>query len=182
MAKSRKPKQGLADRRGVFDEWGGSWNMTLIQSPDRTGPVDLDILVDRLTERGVVGASRRDVAADLHAKRIPPPAGAWALLVALPGQSWAYLLPGNRSEAPVAGIARSTGLRTIDAGYSKFSNAVGFRCFEGDEALVIFESCHLDGEVVEQYGGGDPFEQTLFTGSRLPRDWIKAFDHPGGAG
>jgi hypothetical protein len=181
MARSRKPREDLADRRGVFEEWSGSWSMTLIRSPERAGPVDLDELVDRLTGCGVVGASRRDVAADLHAGRIPPPAGSWALLVALPGQRWAYLLPGNRSSAPAAEIARSSGLRTIDAGHSDFSGSVGFRCFEGDQALVMFDACHLEGEVVEQYGGGglgDVFEQTLFTGSRLPKDWIKAFEHP----
>ena len=43
--------------------------MILIQMPGRTGPVDLDELLDRLSKRGVIGATRRDVGADLH--RLP---------------------------------------------------------------------------------------------------------------
>src|SRR4051794_34638196 len=94
MAKPKRSKDRLSERRGIFEEGGGnSWFMTLLQVPGRTGPVDLDELVDRLVERDVVGASRRDVGADVHAGRIPTPAGKWGLLVALPGQPWAYLLP-----------------------------------------------------------------------------------------
>src|SRR4051812_6894472 len=181
MAKSRKPKVNLADRRGLFpaDGCGNSWYMTLVQVPGRTGPVDLDELVDLLTERGVVGASRRDVGADVHAGRIPTPAGKWGLLVALAGQSWAYLLPSFHSYELPAEVARRAGLRAIGAGYQDTANATAFDCYEGEEALVRFESCGMGGEVVEEYGSGfgESMEQTRFSGTRLPKDWIARFRH-----
>lgn len=181
MAKSQNPKVRLADRRGVFPDavCGNSWFMTLIQMPGRTGPVDLDELLDRLTERGVIGASRRGVDADLHVGRIPTPAGKWGLLVALPGQSWAYILPSFHSYELPAEIAKNAGLRAIGAAHQDTAGATAFDCFEGEEALVRFESCGLDAEVVEEYGDNpeEAMEQTRFSGTRLPRDWIKQFRH-----
>jgi hypothetical protein len=183
MAKSKRPKVSLADRRGVFpaDGCGNSWDMTLIRMPGRTGPVDLDELIDRLVERGVVGVSRRDIATDLHAGRIPTPAGKWALLVALPGQSWAYLLSGHRSDGESAEIAHRAGLQVIHAGYSDFMNATAFRCVEGEETRVRFETCHLGDEVVEAYTGGldEATQQTLFTGTRFPKEWLQKFRDEG---
>jgi Ankyrin repeat len=180
MAKSRKPKVSLADRRGVFpdDGCGNDWEMTLIQIPGRTGPVDLDELLDRLIERGVVGTVRRDIAADLHAGRIPTPAGAWALLVSLPGQSWAYLLPGHRSDELAAEVAARAGLRVIHAGYSDFANATAFRCVEREQTLVRFETCDMGSEVVEAYSGDfdEAISQTLFAGTRFPREWLERFE------
>ncbi len=134
-----------------------------------------------LVERGIVGAARRDIAADLHAGRIPTPAGKWALLVALPGQSWAYLLPGHRSDEEGAEIARRAGLQVINAGYSDFMNATAFRCVEGEETLVRFETCHLGDEVVEEYTGGldEATQQTLFTGTRFPKEWLQKFRDEG---
>jgi hypothetical protein len=183
MAKSKKPKAGLAERRGVFpaDVYGNSWDMTLIQVPGRVGPVDLDELVDRLIERGAVGAVRRDLGAELHAGRIPIPAGKWALLVALAGQSWAYLIPGHADDGLSSDIAGKGGLRVIDAGYSDFSNATAFCCVEGHETLVRFESCGLGGEseVVEQYtrGSDEAMSQTLFSSTKLPIEWLKPFKY-----
>src|SRR5205085_3661538 len=118
----------LTDRRGVFpdDGCGNSWDTILIQMPGRTGPVDLDELLDRLTERGVIGASRRDAGADLHAGRIPTPAGKWGLLVAMPGQSWAYLLPSFHAYELPAEIAKQAGLRAIGTGYQKTASATWF--------------------------------------------------------
>ena len=139
MAKSRKPKVNLADRRGVFpaDMYCNSWDMTLIRMPGRTGPVDLDELLDRLIERGVVGQSRRDVGAEIHAGKVPTPAGYWGLLVALPGQSWAYLLPSFPSHSLSGEVARRAGLRAIGAGYQDTAGATAFDCFEGLAALAI---------------------------------------------
>jgi Ankyrin repeat len=185
MSKSKKPKVSLADRRGVFppDVYSDSWDMTLIQMPGRISPVDLDELLDRMIERGIVGAARRDIGAELHAQQIRTPAGGWGLLVALPGQSWAYLLPGHRAEGLSAQIAGKAGVRVIDAGYSDFSNATAFCCVENDGTLVRFESCGLgaENELVEQYSGGadEAESQTLFTGTRLPKDWLKQFDAEG---
>ena len=181
MAKSKKPKVSLAERRGLFppESIGDSWEMNLIQMPGRTGPVDLDELVNRLIDRGIVGAAKRDVGEELHAGRVPTPAGAWALLVALPGQSWAYLLPSDRSEEFATEVAAKAGLRVIDAGYSDFTNATAFHCIEGAETLVRFESCGMGGEseVVEKYTGGldEATSQTLFTGTRFTQDWLKQF-------
>src|SRR5271169_4838515 len=109
MAKSRNPKNLLAKRRGVLPAhvYSNSWFTTVIQMPDRTGPVDLDELLDRLTERGVIGNSKREIGAALHAGRIRTPSGKWGLLVALPGQSWAYLLPSFDSDEMPAEIAKS---------------------------------------------------------------------------
>jgi hypothetical protein len=183
MAKPKRPKASLADRRGVFpdDGCGNSWDMTLIRMPGRTGPVDLDELIDCLIERGIVGAARRDIAADLHAGRIPTPAGKWALLVALPGQSWAYLLPGHRSGEACAEVARRAGLQLISAGHSDFMGATAFRCVEGEGTLVRFETCHLGDEVVEEYTGGldEATHQTLFTGNRFPKEWLGKFRDAG---
>jgi hypothetical protein len=182
MSKSRNPKHALASRRGVFPDevYGNTWQTTLIQIPDRAGPVDLGELADRLTERGVIGASRRDVGTDLHAGRIQTPAGEWGLLVALPGQPWAYLAPSFASLDIPAAIAKSAGVRVIIAGYDDTSNAAGFLCFEGEAVLVTFESSGLDGDVVEEYRRGDPdaWQQTLFRSTRLPKDWIEQFEGP----
>jgi hypothetical protein len=181
MAKSKTPKAGLAERRGVFppDAYGNSWDMTLIQVPGRARRVDLDELLDRLIERGAVGAARRDIGAELHSGRIPIPAGAWALLVALRGQSWAYLLPGHLDDSLSGAIAGKAGLRVIDAGYSDFSNATAFCCVEGHETLVRFESCGLGGEseVVEEYTRGldEAVSETLFASTKLPKEWLKPF-------
>jgi hypothetical protein len=154
--------------------------MTVIQVPGRTGPVDLDELLDRLTERGVIGASRRDVGADLHVGRIPTPAGKWGLLVALSGQAWAYLLPSFHSYELPAEIARQAGLRAIGTGYQKTASATAFECYEGGEVLVQFESCGMGGAVVEHRDDLDVSrEESLFTGTRLPKDWIKPFRHEG---
>ncbi len=182
MAKSKNPRHRLADRRGVFpdDVYGNTWFTTLIQIPGRAGPVDLDELLVRLTERDAIGASRRDIGADLHAGRIRTPAGDWGLLVALPGQSWAYLVPSSASSDVPEDIARSAGVRVIVAGYDDTSNAAGFLCFEGEEVLAKFESSGLGGDVVDEYRGGDPdaWHQTLFTGTRLLKDWIEPFESP----
>jgi len=182
MAKSKKPRVPIAERRGVFEDGGNSWSMTLLQIPGRTGPVDLDEVLDHLIERGVVGAVRRTIAADIFAKQVPTPAGPWGLLVALPGQSWAYLLPSVRNSYDLAAtIAEKTGLRTIGAGYQDTANATAFDCFEGESALVRFESCGMGGEIVEEYDGDleSVLEQTRFTGTRLPADWINQFEHEG---
>ena len=106
MAKSRKPKV----RRGVFPDGrgGNTWYTILIQMPGRNGPVGLDELLDRLTGRGVIGASRRDVGADLHAGRIPKPAGKWGLLVALPGDVVDEWLDELLLHAPAISIAAVT--------------------------------------------------------------------------
>ena len=184
MAKSKGSKISLSERRGIFENGAcNSWFMTLLQVPGRVGPVDLDEILDRLVERGVVGASRRDVGADVHAGRIPTPAGKWGLLVSLPGQPWAYLLPGFHSYELPAEVAGQTGLRTIGTGYQDTAGATSFECFEGEQALVRFESCGPIGEVVEEYTGGldEAMEQTRFCGTRLPRDWIKSFEVDGEA-
>ena len=49
---------------------------------------------------------------------LPPPPGDWALLVALPGQSWPYLPPGGQDTA----------------------NATSFEADEGDDLVLQFES------------------------------------------
>jgi hypothetical protein len=181
----KKPKTSLADRRGVFppESCCNDWEMTLVQVPGRPGPVDLDELVDHLIERGVVGQARRNIAAEVHAGRVATPAGKWALLVSLPGQSWAYFLPGHRDDALPAELAQKAGLRVIHAGYSDFANATAFLCVEGDEVLARFESCGMEenGEIVEQYTGGldGVFSQTRFTGSRFPKEWLRQFGHEG---
>ena len=117
----------------------------------------------------------------MHSGRIPTPAGNWALLVALPGQSWAYLLPGHLDDGLSGAIAGKAGVRVIDAGYSDFSNATGFCCVEGHETLVRFESCGLGGEseVVEQYtrGPDEALSQTLFVSTKLPKEWLKPFKY-----
>src|SRR5262245_5286380 len=92
MAESERQSVPIAVRRGVNGDAGSdSRYMTLVQVPGRSGPVDVDAIVDRLIERGVVGPAKRDVTAKPRAGRVPGPAGKWALLVSLPGQSWAYL-------------------------------------------------------------------------------------------
>ena len=177
MAKSKGSKVPVSERRGVFEGGSGdSWFMTLLQIPGRTGPVDLDELVDRLVERGIVGAARRDVGAALHAGRIPTPSGDWGLLVALPGQPWAYLLPSFESYALPDEIARQAGLRVIGTGHQHTSNATSFGCREGEEILVEFASSGPIEEVVAAYDDPDDWEsKTLFAGSRLPGDWIQPF-------
>src|SRR5262245_21830065 len=127
MAKPKNGKKSRAARRGVCaDECGDSWFMILLQMPDQTGPVDLDALMDRLVGSGLVGQSRRDVAAELHAGHIPTPAGKWGLLVSMPGQSWAYLLPGGDEPGLTPEIARRSGPRAILAGYQGTANATYF--------------------------------------------------------
>jgi hypothetical protein len=143
--------------------------------------VDLDELVGRLIERGLVGAVRRDIGTELHANKIPTPSGRWTLLVTLPGQAWTYVAGGSRSaDVPYDDLARKVGLRVIHAGYSDFSNSTAFVCFEGAEMLVRFESCSLEHEVVEEFTGGfdEMFSQTMFRGSRLPKEWLDNFDDP----
>jgi hypothetical protein len=160
--------------------------MILLQLADRAGPVDLDAVIERLIGGGVIGEVRRNVAADLHEGRIPAPAGRWGLLVSLPGQPWAYLLPNPdeygrpgffafRSPAEIAG---PTGLRVIMAGHQDTAGATFFCCHEGAEVLIEFESCGMGGEVVEEYSGFDEmFGETKFRSTRLPRDWIGRFAH-----
>src|SRR4029077_7311916 len=62
-----------------------------------------------------------------------------------------------------------------------FSNATAFRCVEGEETLVRFETCHLGNEVVEEYTGGlvEAMEQTLFTGTRFPKAGLEPFQYAG---
>jgi hypothetical protein len=182
MAKPRNTKHRLAGRRGVFpdDVYTNSWGVTLIQVPGRAGPVDLNELLVRLAERGAIGASRRDVGADLHAGKVPTPAGDWGLLVALPGQAWAYLVPGFTASDAAPDFAKAAGVRVIDAGFDDTSNATGFLCVEGDDVLAKFESTGLGGDVVDEYRDGDPdgWRQTLFRGTRLPKDWVDSFESP----
>ncbi len=174
--------EGRADRRGIFaHECGDSWSMTLVRIPGREGAADLDAVVDRLTAAGVVGASRRDVGAELRDGALPTPSGAWALLVALPGQPWAYLLPGDQGASADRlrdDLARRAGLRVVVADHSDFMGSVSFSCVEGDETLACFESCGLeDSEIVEErVGGMDSFEsQTLLRGSRFDGEWLGRF-------
>lgn len=177
MAK-KKPKVSLAARRGLFKEdSGNSWFMTLVQVPGQSGPVDLDEVVDRLIAAGGVGASRRDVGADLLAGRLATPSGPWALLVALPGQSWGYLLPGaGDNDGQSAANARRSGLRTIATGYQDTANATSFECHEGDEVLVAFETCGMEDEDdADGEGGEGSFGGTKFRGSRYPAGWIKRY-------
>jgi len=111
------------------DACGDSWSMHLIQIPGRVGPVDLDELVDRLIERGLVLPAKRNIGAEIHAGLIPTPSGRWTLLVTLPGQSWAYVAGGSGSaDVPYDHLARQAGLLVIHASYSDFSNsgAYGF--------------------------------------------------------
>jgi hypothetical protein len=178
MSKSRESKAPLSGRRGIFEGNDvGSWEMTLLRMPGRSGPVDLDALVDRLIEREVAGSARRDIGEGLHAGRIATPAGNWGLLVALPSQAWAYLLPGFESHALPAEIARQAGLRVLQAGYQKTANATAFGCLEGEETLVEFASCGPIEEIVEAYTDPDDWEgKTLFAGSRLPANWIRSFE------
>ncbi len=183
MAKPKNPKYSLPDRRGVFsDEEGGDypWYVVLIQIPGRTGLVDLDELRERLTERGLIGASRRDIGPALHAGKIPTPAGEWGLLVALPGQAWAYLLPSSQSFELPGEIAKKAGVRVIGAGYQDTAGATSFDCYEGAETLVRFESCGMGGAVVENYSV-DPeaaTDETQFSGTWLAKEWIKPFKNP----
>jgi hypothetical protein len=102
------------------------------------------------------------------------------LLVALPGQSWAYLLPSFDSSSLSSEIARQALVRVIGAGYQDTDNATSFDCDEGDEILVRFESCGLGGGVVEKYSNdaGVAENESLFSGSRLSREWIERFKSP----
>ncbi len=177
MAKAKGPNVPISERRGVFGGGSGdSWFMTLVQMPGRTGPIDLDELVDRLLERRVIGSARRDVGAELHAGRVATPSGKWALLVALPGQPWAYLLPGFESYALPDEIARQAGLRVIGTGHQDTANATSFGCREGEENLVTFATSGQIDEVVAVYDDPDDWEtKTLFAGSRLPGDWIGSY-------
>jgi|GEM_PF-2755536 len=184
MARSRKPRISLESRRGVVspEDCCNSWDMQLIQVPGRIGPVDLDEIVNRLIEHGLAGETRRDLGAELHAGKVPTPSGQWALLVTMPGQPWAYFVPGVSLERadPLERIASEAGLRTIQTGYSDFSSCTSFACQEGEETLIYFESCNLEDEVVEAYTGGfdELFTKTIFRGSRLTKKWLETFDSP----
>jgi hypothetical protein len=186
MAKPKKLRNRRVDRRGVrTGNWCDSWCTILLQVPGQAGIVELDAVIERLVGSGVIGEVRRDIAMDLHQGRIPVPAGRWGLLVSLPGQPWAYLLPNPdeygrpgffafRSPAEIAG---PTGLRIVMAGHQDTAGATFFCCHEGAEILVEFESCGMGGEVVEEYSGFDEmFGQTKFRSTRLPRDWIGRFE------
>ena len=108
------------------------------------------------------------------------PLGAWGLLVALPEQPWGVPRNELRLVGPAGGYRQSAGVRVIVAGYDDTSNATDFLCLEGEEVLAKFESPGLGGDVVNEYSSGDPdsWQQSLLTGTRLPKDWIEEFESP----
>ena len=193
MERSKPKKVPLEDRRGLFLQADNrclrGWETILIQLSGRTGPVDLDEVVERLLARRVIGSARRGVQEDVFTKKVPPPSGAWALLVALPGQPWAYLVPGfeavpgaSRCPRPDE-LATRAGVRVIAASCRRDARdrveSIRLLAHEEDETLVRFETQSLKGEVVDEPDGFEVSSgRTLFCGTRHPKSWLDPFKTP----
>ncbi|NNJ27103.1 ankyrin repeat domain-containing protein [Alienimonas chondri] len=88
------PSRPIAERRGAFEPYPGwTWEALLVRSDGDPA--------DALAACEKVGAVERNVTADVLGGAWEPPAGDWALLVALNGHDWATLAIPRRYPSDV---------------------------------------------------------------------------------
>src|SRR5688572_22557567 len=161
----------LSERRGLPPEpFGDSWDTVLLRFDDPPRPTDVDAVVDRLTERGVIGAVKRDIGSELFANKLKAPGGKWALLIKAKGQSWLWLAPSWREYRTAEDLAQKAGLATLLAGYQDTAGATFVIAYDGAKLKVDFESTGYEGKRLK-----DSDNETRIKGPMHDRKWLKQF-------
>jgi hypothetical protein len=121
----------VAQRRGAVTQETGGWYYLLIDQPS-------DAVLDALLAAGMIGAARRDCAAEVVAGEVRRPVGAWGVLVRLQGQRWTYVMDDDLRHEQPQQWAERFGWRTACFGFDTVQGCTIARLFEGTRCRLDF--------------------------------------------